>query len=635
MRYLRVQNLTKSYTARPIIDDLSFSLDKGQKVALVAKNGGGKTTLLKLIMNQLDKTDGTVERRKGLKIWYLSQVFHWDLELSVLDYLFSQGDNRGQLIKQYEASLENPQSLSPDQMNDLLIQLESLQARDYESKVQTIISRLNLNWLLSQKLSTLSWWELKRVQLAKILIDEPEMLVLDEPTNHLDLQMIEWLENFLKTQTSTLFMITHDRYFLESVCNHIRELDRGKLYQYPGNYSYFLEKQAERKENEGIEMEKMRQLLKRELARIRKAPRARATKQHYREKEFYKLEAIYDSRKDLIRSEAWSLDIPLQERRLGTKILKVKNLQKQFWSKSIVNHFTYDFKHGERIGIIWKNWAGKSTFINMLLGLEPSDKGVIETGKTVVFGYYQQTQISFPENKRVIDIIKDISEYLILGNGEKLSASHLLEKFLFPMQQQFTFANSLSWWEKRRLYLLTVLMKNPNFLVLDEPTNDLDLLTLRVLEDFLLQFKGCLLIVSHDRSFMDRLVDHLFVFEWEGVINDFRGTYSEWKNDQDTKKTEKKPESIQDNNLDQNSNTSTEKQKKLSYLSVRDTGMGMKKENLKNLLKISNFSKKKKRKSTAFLTTKISLMMKLHYCPSISETSSNKSNKKKVDDLSS
>lgn len=570
MRYLRVQNLTKSYTARPIIDDLSFSLDKGQKVALVAKNGGGKTTLLKLIMNQLDKTDGTIERRKGLKIWYLSQDFHWDLELSVLDYLFSQGDNRGQLIKQYEASLENPQSLSPDQMNDLLIQLESFQARDYESKVQTIISRLNLNWLLSQKLSTLSWWELKRVQLAKILIDEPEMLVLDEPTNHLDLQMIEWLENFLKTQTSTLFMITHDRYFLESVCNHIRELDRGKLYQYPGNYSYFLEKQAERKENEGIEMEKMRQLLKRELARIRKAPRARATKQHYREKEFYKLEASYDSRKDLIRSEAWSLDIPLQERRLGTKILKVKNLQKQFWSKSIVNHFTYDFKHGERIGIIWKNWAGKSTFINMLLGLEPSDKGVIETGKTVVFGYYQQTQISFPENKRVIDIIKDISEYLILGNGEKLSASHLLEKFLFPMQQQFTFANSLSWGEKRRLYLLTVLMKNPNFLVLDEPTNDLDLLTLRVLEDFLLQFKGCLLIVSHDRSFMDRLVDHLFVFEWEGVINDFRGTYSEWKNDQDTKKTEKKPESIQDHNLDQNSNTSTEKPKKLSYQEERE-----------------------------------------------------------------
>lgn len=570
MRYLRVQNLTKSYTARPIIDDLSFSLDKGQKVALVAKNGGGKTTLLKLIMNQLDKTDGTIERRKGLKIWYLSQDFHWDLELSVLDYLFSQGDNRGQLIKQYEASLENPQSLSPDQMNDLLIQLESLQARDYESKVQTIISRLNLNWLLSQKLSTLSWWELKRVQLAKILIDEPEMLVLDEPTNHLDLQMIEWLENFLKTQTSTLFMITHDRYFLESVCNHIRELDRGKLYQYPGNYSYFLEKQAERKENEGIEMEKMRQLLKRELARIRKAPRARATKQHYREKEFYKLEASYDSRKDLIRSETWSLDIPLQERRLGTKILKVKNLQKQFWSKSIVNHFTYDFKHGERIGIIWKNWAGKSTFINMLLGLEPSDKGVIETGKTVVFGYYQQTQISFPENKRVIDIIKDISEYLILGNGEKLSASHLLEKFLFPMQQQFTFANSLSWGEKRRLYLLTVLMKNPNFLVLDEPTNDLDLLTLRVLEDFLLQFKGCLLIVSHDRSFMDRLVDHLFVFEWEGVINDFRETYSEWKNDQDTKKTEKKPESIQDNNLDQASHSLIEKPKKLSYQEERE-----------------------------------------------------------------
>lgn len=575
MRYLRVQNLTKSYTARPIIDQLSFSLDKGQKVALVAKNGWWKTTLLKLIMNQLDKTDGMIERRKGLKIWYLSQDFQWDLDLSVLDYLFSAWDARGQLIKHYEASLSAPDHYSAEQINDLLVQLEALNARDYESKVQTIISRLNLTDLLSQSLNSLSWGELKRVQLAKVLIDEPEMLVLDEPTNHLDLQMIEWLENFLKTQTSTLFMITHDRYFLESVCNQIRELDRGKLYQYPGNYSYFLQKQAERKENEGIEMEKMRQLLKRELARIRKAPRARATKQHYREKEFYKLEATYDARKDLIRSESWSLDIPLQERRLWTKILKIKNLEKKFWSKSIVNHFTYDFKHGERIGIIWKNWAWKSTFINMLLGLEPTDKGLIETGKTVVFGYYQQTQVDFPENKRVIDVIKDISEYLILGNGEKISASHLLERFLFPMQQQFTFAQNLSWGEKRRLYLLTVLMKNPNFLILDEPTNDLDLLTLRVLEDFLLQFNGCLIIVSHDRSFMDRLVDHLFVFEGEGQISDFRGTYSEWKNDQDSKK-DKKSDSEKDQSLTQvsdSSSTQEKKPQKLSYQEERELAL--------------------------------------------------------------
>ena len=571
MRYLRVQNLTKSYTARPIIDQLSFSLEKGQKIALVAKNGWWKTTLLKLIMNQIDKTDGTIERRKGLKIWYLSQDFQWDLDLPVLDYLFNVWDDRGQLIKNYEASLTSPELFSPQQINDLLVQLENLQARDYESKVQTIISRLNLTDLLNQKLNSLSWGELKRVQLAKVLIDEPEMLVLDEPTNHLDLQMIEWLENFLKTQTSTLFMITHDRYFLESVCNHIRELDRGKLYQYQGNYTYFLEKQAERKENEGIEMEKMRQLLKKELARIRKAPRARATKQHYREKEFYKLESTYDSRKDLIRSEAWNLDIPLQERRLWTKILKIKNLEKKFWSKSIVQHFTYDFKHGERVGIIGKNGAWKSTFINMLLGLESIDKGVIETGKTVIFGYYQQSQISFPENKRVIDVIKDISEYLILWNGEKISASHLLERFLFPMNQQFTFAKNLSWGEKRRLYLLTVLMKNPNFLILDEPTNDLDLLTLRVLEDFLLQFRGCLIIVSHDRSFMDRLVDHLFVFEGEGQITDFRGTYSEWKNDQDNKK-DKKSDSEKVQSLTQISASSGQetKKQKLSYQEERE-----------------------------------------------------------------
>ena len=318
-------------------------------------------------------------------------------------------------------------------------------------------------------------------------------------------------------------------------------------------------------------MEKMRQLLKRELARIRKAPRARATKQHYREKEFYKLESTYDSRKDLIKSEAWKLDIPLQERRLWTKILKIKNLEKKFWSKSIVQHFTYDFKHGERIGIIGKNGAWKSTFINMLLGLESIDKGVIETGKTVIFGYYQQSQISFPENKRVIDVIKDISEYLILWNGEKISASHLLERFLFPMNQQFTFAKNLSWGEKRRLYLLTVLMKNPNFLILDEPTNDLDLLTLRVLEDFLLQFRGCLIIISHDRSFMDRIVDHLFVFEGEGQITDFRGTYSEWKNEQDNKK-DKKSDSEKVQSLTQISASSDQetKKQKLSYQEERE-----------------------------------------------------------------
>lgn len=569
MRYLRVKDLTKIYTGSPIIDQLSFSLDKGQKVALVAKNGGWKSTLLKLIMETLDKTDGSIERRKELKIWYLPQDFSGDREIAVFDYLFSQGSEKGKLLKKYELALQNPSSTTPEAMHHILDEMEKLQVRDYQSQVQTIIARLQLSELLMQRLKTLSWGELKRVSLAKILIDEPEILILDEPTNHLDLAMIERLENYLKNQVSTLLMITHDRYFLEAVCNQIRELDRGKLHQYPGNYSYFLEKQAERKENESIEMSKMRQLLKRELARIRKAPRARATKQHYREKEFYKLEANYDARKDLIRSESWTLEIPFQERRLWTKILKVKKLEKKFWSKTIIQDFTYDFKHGERVGIIWKNGVGKSTFIDLLLQIQQPDHWIIELGKTVTMGYYQQKEVDFPEGKRVIDIIRDINEYLILSNWEKLSATRLLENFLFPVQQQFTFANSLSWGEKRRLYLLTILIKNPNFLVLDEPTNDLDLITLRILEDFLMQFKGCLLMVSHDRSFMDRLVDHLFVFEGDGKITDFWGTYSERKNQQDHKKEEKKPDSALENPK-MGKSASQPLSKKLSYQEERE-----------------------------------------------------------------
>lgn len=569
MLYLKTQNLTKTYTTSPIIDHLDLTLSKGEKIAIVAKNGWGKSTLLKLLTNQIDKTDGIVQRKKELKILFLAQDFVENKENTVLDYLFNSLDPRAQLIKNYESSLQNPSTFSSSQVEQILLQIEQTQARDYESKVKTIISRLQLWELLNQSLKTLSWWELKRCALAKVLIDEPEVLILDEPTNHLDLQMIEWLENYLKTQVSTLLMITHDRYFLESVCNQIRELDRGKIYTYPGNYSYFLEKQAERRENESIEMEKMRQLLKRELAWMRKAPRARATKQQYREKEFYKLEEIYDARKDILNSEKLTLDLPYQERRLWTKILKVKNLKKAFSQKIILNNFTYDFKFAERIWIIGKNWAWKSTFIDTLLWIQPPDSWVIEVGKTVVFGYYQQKEVDFPADKRVIDIIKDINEYLILWSWEKIPASKILERFLFPTQQQFTFAQNLSWWEKRRLYLLTILMKNPNFLILDEPTNDLDLLTLRVLEDFLLQFKGCLMIISHDRSFMDRLVDHLFIFEGNWAIQDFRGTYSERKNQQEADKKEKKSDSSKDHSQTQISPPPWPKSK-LSYQEERE-----------------------------------------------------------------
>lgn len=537
MRYFKAEKLTKIYTDTAIIDQLSFTIEKGQKIALVAKNGWGKTTLLRLMMGTLDKTEGNCEFRKGIKIWYLTQDLNLDPKKTVSDTVFETDHQASQIIKEYEALLHGEKS-DQERLAKIMELLEEHQVRDYQAKVDTILARLNLQDLLHQSIGTLSGGEAKRVALAKTLIDEPEFLILDEPTNHLDLQMIEWLEHYLKTEHCTLFMVTHDRYFLESVCDQIFELERGKIYSYPANYAYFLEKQAERHSNEQIETEKMRQLLKRELAWIRKSPRARATKQHFREKEFYALEEQYDAKKELLHAESGIFDIPLQERRLGTKIMKVKHLKKKFWSKSIIQDFSHDFKFHERIGIIGKNGVGKTSFISLLLWNLEADSGTIELGKTVVFWHYQQKEVTFPDQKRVIDIIKDSADFLILGNGERISASKLLERFLFPPSLQYQFASQLSGGEKRRLSLLQILMSNPNFLILDEPTNDLDLLTISILEDFLLQFQGCLIVISHDRSFMDRLVDHIFVFEGDGKISDFWGNYSEWhfKHEKEQKK---------------------------------------------------------------------------------------------------
>lgn len=571
MRYFRAENLTKIYTDKPIIDQLTFSIEKGKKIALVAKNGGGKSTLLRLMMGTIDRTDGNIERRKGLKIWYLSQEFSLEAEKTVADTVFETDHFAAALIKEYEALLHG-EIMDPEVLNEIIIALDEHQIWSYQSKVDTILARLQLQDLLTQPIKTLSWGEKKRVALAKTLIDEPEFLILDEPTNHLDIQMIEWLENYLKTEQCTLFLVTHDRYFLESICEEIYELERGKLLIYPANYTDFLEKQAERHKNEQIESQKMYQLLKRELKWMHKSPRARATKQHFREKEFYALEERYDSKKELLNWEFGTFDIPLQERRLGTKVIKVKKLHKKFWSKTIVQDFSHDFKFQERVGIVGKNGVGKTSFISLLLWKLPSDRGTIEIGKTVVFGHYQQEEVHFPANKRVIDIVKDSAEFLLLGNGEKLSATKLLERFLFPPQMQYRFAEQLSGWEKRRLALLKLLMTNPNVLILDEPTNDLDLLTISVLEDFLLQFQGCLILISHDRAFMDRLVDHLFVFEGEGKVSDFRGTYSEWRilEDQKNKKSEPSIQvssfSKEQNKLGSSSLPSPQKQGELDQL---------------------------------------------------------------------
>ena len=536
MRYFKADNLTKTYVSKPIIDHVSFVIEKGKKIALVAKNWWGKTTLINLMMWKLDRTDGNIERKKGIKVWYLSQEFNLNEDNEVLDEVFQTDHTSAELIKKYEELLYK---WDTDNLTEIIPLLDEHWVWSYQAKVDTILARLQLQDLLHQKIKTLSWWEKKRVALAKTLIDEPEILVLDEPTNHLDLAMIEWLENYLKTENTTLFMVTHDRYFLESVCDEIWELERGKLYKYPADYSYFLEKQAERHENEQIEQEKLRQLLKRELAWIRKSPRARATKQHFREKEFYKIEEKYDSNKALYLSESPELDIPLQERRLWTKILKIRHIKKTYGNKCIVNDFSHDFKYCERIGLIWKNWVGKSTFIKILLWSIEYDSWEREIWKTVVFWEYQQWELEIPENKTVIDIVKDIAWSISLVNWETLSAEKLLWRFLFTTDQRYRPAARLSWWEKRRLALVCTLMKNPNFLILDEPTNDLDLITISILEDFLLSYKGCLIIVSHDRSFIDRLVDHLFIFEWDWKITDFWWSYSQWRDEEEKKKQKK------------------------------------------------------------------------------------------------
>lgn len=547
MWYFKADNLTKTYVSKPIIDHISFVIEKGKKIALVAKNGGWKSTLINLMMGNLDRTDWDVEWKKGLKIWYLPQEFNLHEENSVLDEVFQTDHTSAELIKKYEELMYTGDA---EELTELIPLLDEYWVWSYQAKVDTIIARLWLQKLLHQKISTLSWGEKKRVALAKTLIDEPDMLVLDEPTNHLDLEMIEWLENYLKTENNTLFLVTHDRYFLESVCDEIYELERGKIYRYPADYSYYLEKKAERHQNEQIEQEKLRQLLKRELAWIRKSPRARATKQHFREKEFYEIEKRYDENKALYQEEAPELDIPLSERRLGTKILQVRGLKKSFWEKCIVKNFSHDFKFCEHVGLIGRNWVGKTSFISMLLWRLQADSWTIEVWKTVVFGEYQQWELNYDEKKTVIDVLKDNAGSLTLVNWEILSAEKLLWRFLFTTDQRYRQASRLSWWEKRRLALLCTLIKNPNFLILDEPTNDLDLITISILEDFLIQYKWCLIIVSHDRSFMDRLVDHLFIFEGEGKITDFRWSYSQWRNEEDKK--EKKKEQKQLSNVVEN-----------------------------------------------------------------------------------
>ncbi len=572
MHYLRVTNLTKSYSSKPLFDGIDFHINQGQKIALVAKNGAGKSTLLKVLMEEIDRSDGDIERNKHITTWFLTQDMRLDPSMRVIDALFDTNNEIVQTIKIYEELVQNPHT-DQHELHAIMERIETLDARSYETKVKTILSKLRIAPLVQQTIWSLSGGEAKRVALAQILVHEPDFLLLDEPTNHLDLDMIERLENYLRAQNMTLLLVTHDRYFLERVCDSIFELDRGKLHIYPGNYSYFLEKKAEREEHEAIHVHNMKKLRREELERVRKAPRARGKKSVFREDRFGDIQDAYHTKKAVMEAEKVSFEIAMKERRLGAKILKLHNVCKSFGDKKIVTNFSHEFKHKERLGIIGKNGVGKTTFIHMLMDLEPIDSGSIRTGETVHFGHYQQKDIIFPETKKVIDVVRDVNEYLYISADERISASQALEMFLFPATQQHTFAHKLSGGEKRRLHLLTVLMRNPNFLILDEPTNDLDLLSIGVLENFLLHYQGCLIVISHDRFFMDKIVDHLFVFKGDGVIEDFWWTYQAYKEfaaQKAAEHKEKKQTQTHEERPDPDSSSTTPVKKKLSYNEQRE-----------------------------------------------------------------
>ena len=534
MNYLSLENVTKSFGEKILFKEVDLQINKGQKVALVAKNGTGKTTLLRVIAG-MEGGEGElckISLRKGIRVGYLQQEPDFLDDWTILETVFDSENPMIQAIKKYEAAMLQPHLET--EMQEALVLMDDLKAWDFESKIKEILYKLNIRDL-DQEIGVLSGGQKKRLALAKLLIDDPEFLILDEPTNHLDLEMIEWLEEYLSQPNLTLFIVTHDRYFLERVCNSIVELDRGILYHYSGNYSDFLEKKSTRHENESIELEKSKKLLKKELEWIRRMPKARGTKAKSRVSAFDNIKEKASKKLD-----QHEIQIDIKGARLGSKILEAHYVSKSYGDLKMVENFDYKFRKNEKVGIVGKNGVGKTTFLRLLTKEIRPDSGKIVVGGTVKFGYYEQEGIQLKEDKRVIDVITDIAEYIPLEKGQKLTASQLLERFMFSKPQQQVYVSQLSGGERRRLHLLTVLMENPNFLILDEPTNDLDILTLNVLEEFLMEFPGCVIIVSHDRYFMDKLVDHLFIFEGNGKIKDFNGKYIEYREIQKEKEREEK-----------------------------------------------------------------------------------------------
>ena len=521
MNYLSVQDLGKSYGVQTLFKGLNFGVDQGQKVALVARNGTGKTTILRALAGMEPPDTGEIVYRKGIQVAFLKQESDFGDAKTVFEAIYESENPILLAIRAYEAALLNPDDTNIFQK--AFDQMDRMEAWDYEVKVKTILSKLKLDDL-QQEVSILSGGQRKRLSLAKILIDQPDFLILDEPTNHLDLEMIEWLQEYLSKEQITLFIVTHDRYFLDAICNEILELEEGDLYRYKGNYTYYLEKKEERQAILQTNIDKAKNLYSKELEWMRRQPKARGTKSKARIESFYDVEK---SAKKKIKNDKIQLEV--QMTRLGSKILELHKVSKAYGDLKILDQFTYTFKKRDRVGIVGKNGVGKTTVLNMLTGTESIDAGKIVVGDTVEIGYYTQKGMKMDEGKRVIEIVRDIAEYIPLVGGRKMTAAQLLERFLFSKDAQWKHVSVLSGGEKKRLYLLTILMKNPNFLILDEPTNDLDLITLKVLEDFLDEFEGCMITVSHDRYFMDRLVDHLFIFEGEGQVRDFPGNYTDYR----------------------------------------------------------------------------------------------------------
>lgn len=579
--YLQVEDLTKSFGSLLLFQNISFGIAEGQRIGLIAKNGTGKTTLMNILAGKEGYDSGNITYRNDLRVGYLEQDPHYPADLTVLEACFMHGNETVNLIREYEHCM---QTKGHPGMEELLSRMDAAGAWEYEQQAKQILSQLKITDL-DQKIGTLSGGQLKRVALANVLITEPDLLFLDEPTNHLDLEMTEWLENHLSRTRISLLMVTHDRYFLDRVCSEIIEIDHKQLYQYKGNYSYYLEKREERMEAKSAEIERANNLYRTELEWMRRMPQARGHKARYREEAFYELEKVAKQR---FQNEEVKLSVKASY--IGSKIFEAENLCKRFGDRIILDRFSYIFARYEKLGIVGNNGTGKSTFLKILLGEILPDSGSLEIGETVRFGYYSQAGLSFNEEMKVIDVIQEIAEVIELGNGKHLTASQFLQHFLFSPEAQHSYVHKLSGGEKRRLYLCTVLMRNPNFLILDEPTNDLDIMTLNILEEYLREFKGCVIVVSHDRYFMDKVVDHLMVFNGQGDIRDFPGNYTQYREWQELHKqhekenTKPKEEKVARIRLNDKRKLSYNEKKELERLETEIAALESEKEEIETAL---------------------------------------------------